>query len=179
MDLYHKKANIGSKLNRNKQGIYRETDYNPSKKMQNLYIQKMIPRNESLVSGGETIPNVRSSMQDIFSNDDNKKKAIKYVINIGKNKTFGNSPRNEGPRRFEKSVSPNRGKFPQGYGNSYDNQNIRYPGRRGESQRNNRLTNLSDSAPIDPIDYNNLKKKSKNKDNPPSKKKLSPKIKKL
>ena len=177
MDLYHKKVNIGNKPSKRNQDKYPESDYNPSKKKQNIYIQKMIPQSENLdlVSAGENIPNVRSSMEDIFSNDDSKKKAIKYVINIGKNKTIHNSPK-YGPRRFEKSASPNRGRaHPPGYGNSYEaTPNRQYPSRRGESNINNRLTTLNDYTPITHTGYNNLRKKNKYNDRRPKQRNYGP-----
>ena len=167
MDLYDKKVNFGNKPNRRLQEKYHEAEYNQSKRPKNVYIQKMIPQNENFnrVSGGETIPNVRSSMEDIFSNEDSKKKAIKYVINIGKNKSIRNSPLHEGSRRFEKSASPNRGRVPKGYGNSYEvSPYHQYPDRRGESHRKYQLSNLSENPPI-AYGYNNLRKK--NNDYPP------------
>ena len=134
MDLYHKKGNKGNKSNRRPQVKYPYPEYNPKKK-QNIYIQKMIPQNENLVlSPAVTIPNVRSSMEDIFANEDTKKKAIKYVINIGRN-------RNRPSRHYDKSASPYRGKkYPTAYGNSNENTpNRQYPKRRGESYVQNRL----------------------------------------
>ena len=44
-------------------------------------------------------------MEDIFSNDENKKKAIKYVIDLGKTKNIHNSPRQK-EERYKKSASP-------------------------------------------------------------------------
>ena len=89
MDLYHKNVNIGNKSNRKTQDKYPENDYNPQKN-KNIYIRNMIPQNENfdLVSAGDNISNVRSSMEDILSNDDNKEKTIKYTINIGKNRNI-------------------------------------------------------------------------------------------
>ena len=162
MDLYRKKVNIGNKSNRRAQDRYPESDYNPSKKKQNIYIQKMIPQNENLASSGENIPNVRSSMEDIFSNEDSKKKAIKYVINLGKNRNIHNSPKYRTDRRFEKSASPNRGRgYPVGYENSYENTpNRPFPNRRGESHLNNRLSTLNDYTPITYTGYNNARKRN-------------------
>ena len=171
MDLYHKKVNIGNKTGRRPQNKYSDSEYNQPKKNQNIYIQKMIPRNENfdLVSAGENIPNVRSSMEDLFSNEDNKKRAIKYVINIGKNKSIRNSPNYTSARRFEKSASPNRGRgfgYPQGYEESYETTpNRRFPERRGESHFNNRLTTLNDYTPITYTGYNTLRRKNRFNDN--------------
>lgn len=65
------------------------------------------PKNEALdlSSAGENIHNIRTNMEDIFSNDENKKKAIKYVIDLGKTKNIHNSPRQK-EERYKKSASP-------------------------------------------------------------------------
>ena len=167
MDLYHKKVKIGTKANRKgKQGKYMEPEYNQEKPKQNIYLQKMMPQNENidLKSTGD---NVRSSMEDIFSNEDNKKKAIKYVINIGRNKNIRNSPNYQRARRLEKSASPNRGRrYPQEYGEIYeDTPNLRYPERRGDSHLNNRHTTSNDYNPKVYTGYNNSKNKKKYNDN--------------
>jgi hypothetical protein len=67
-------------------------------------IEQNINENDvlDLKSAGENINNVRNNMEDIFSNDENKKKAIKYVIEIGKIKSIRNSPNH----RLDKSASP-------------------------------------------------------------------------
>ena len=164
MDLYHKKVNLGNKSGRRPR--YAETDYNPPKKNENIYIQKMIPKNETFnfVTAGDNIPNVRSSMEDLFSNEDNKKRAIKYVINIGKNKNTRTTP-NTVNRRFEKSASPNRGRgleYPLGYEKSSEaTPNRRVPDRRGESQINNRSSNLAGYNPMTNTGYNNIRRKNK------------------
>ena len=157
MDLYHKKVNVGNRTSRNQQEKYMGPS--PSKNKKNIYLQKMIPQNENLdiASTGENIQNVRSSMEDIFSNEDTKKKAIKYVINIGKNKSIHNSPKYEMPRRFEKSASPNRGRgYPINYGDMYDETpNRRLPNR----QSNNRTLNAY-NTPATYTTYNNLRPKN-------------------
>ena len=168
MDLYHKKINIENKNKRRFQERNNDAEYQPQKNSKNIYIQKMIPKNENfdLSNAGQNIPNVRSSMEDIFSNEDNKKRAIKYVINIGKNRNARNSPNYTGSRRFEKSASPNRGR---GFGDvprrwdSYENSpnRTKYQNRRGESYFNNRLTTLNDYNPVvSNTGYNNLGKKN-------------------
>jgi hypothetical protein len=43
-------------------------------------------------------------MEEIFSTDETKKKAIKYVLEIGRNKNIRNSSRTN--QRFDKSASP-------------------------------------------------------------------------
>ena len=173
MDLYHKKVNIVNKGKRRTKDQTSENEYNPSTKKTNIYIQKMIPRNENIdfSTAGENIPNVRSSMEDIFSNEDNKKRAIKYVINIGRNKTLRNSPNYEMNRRYEKSASPKRGRMipnpPRVFADSYETTPSRkLPSRRGESYFNNRLTTMNDYyPPISNTGYNNLRRKNKFNDN--------------
>ena len=132
MDLYHKKVNLGNKSTRRPK--YGDTDNNAPRKNENVYISKMMPRNETFDLGRENIPNVRSSMEDLFANEDKKKNAIKYVINIGKNKTEKTSP-NSVNRRFEKSDSPTRGRewdIPITNDKSYKAKpNRRFPERRG------------------------------------------------
>jgi len=149
MDLYQKKVNVGNKNSRRFQDRNNEVEYQPSKKSQNIYIQKMMPRNENFeISEVENIPNVRSSIdwKIFFSNEDNRKRAIKYVRNIGRNKNIRNSPNYDATRRFEKSASPNRGRMAQRYGDSYETtpSRNRGPHRRGESYFNNRLATLND-----------------------------------
>jgi len=165
--LYHKKVNIESKNKRRFHNRNNDAEYQPQKNSKNIYIQKMIPKNEifDFSNGGENIPNVRSSMEDIFSNEDNKRRAIKYVINIGKNRDLRNSPYYDGGRRFERSASPNRGRA---FGNvprrweSYENSpnRTRFQNRRGDSYFNNRLATLNDYTPIVTTGYNNLGKKN-------------------
>ena len=66
------------------------------------------PRNEALNISSENLQNVRSSLEDILADENNKKKAIKYVIQIGKNKKIPSSYDND--QRYEKTDSPKRGK---------------------------------------------------------------------
>ena len=121
-------------------------------------MQKMNPQNENqdIASTGEIIQNVRSSMEVIFSNEDTKKKAIKYVLNIGKNKSIYNSLRYDMPRHFEKSASPIRGRgYPLNYVDMYDETpNYRLPNR----QSNNRTLNTY-KTPATYTTYNNLRPK--------------------
>ena len=162
MDLYRKKVNIDTKGNKKGKPKYTEPEYNQKKPNQNSYIKKMMPQNENFdLASAED--NVRSSMEDIFSNEDSKKKAIKYVINIGKNRNIKNSPNYEQPRRYEKSASPNRGRrYPQEYGEVYETTpNHGLPQRRGESHIDNRLT---DYTPLTNVGYNNLRKNKRYND---------------
>ena len=164
MDLYHKKVNIETKGNKKGRSKYMEPEINPQKRKQNIYLQKMIPQNENFeLASAED--NIRSSMEDIFSNEDSKKKAIKYVINIGKNRNIRNSPK-EPARRYEKSASPNRGRrYQQEYGDMYENTpNRGIPQRRGDSQAKNLYTPLNDYNPSTNTEYNNYRKNKKYND---------------
>ena len=108
MELYRKKINIENKP---KRGRNMRPDNNPNRK--NIYFHKMLrenlsrPKNESvdLSSAGENMNNIRSSMEEIFSSDENKKKAIKYVIDLGKMRYIRNSPKKRAERN-KKSASP-------------------------------------------------------------------------
>ena len=163
MDLYHKKVNLGNKSTRRPK--YADTENSQPKKNENIYIQKMIPKNENF---NYDIPNIRSSMEDLFSNEDNRKRAIKYVINIGKNRNPRTTPNTEN-RRLEKSASPNRGRglgYPLGYEKSSEaTPNRRGPDRRGESQMNSRSTNLLGYTQMPNTGYNNIRRKNNFNDN--------------
>jgi hypothetical protein len=112
MELYHKK-NIESKPYR--RGRDRDRDRNPrneNNQRKNVYLHKMIQQNLSqsrnepidLTSAGDSIPNIRSNMEEIFATDETKKKAIKYVLEIGRNRNIRNSSRSN--QRLDKSASP-------------------------------------------------------------------------
>ena len=122
MDLYHKKVKIGNKNSKRSQDK-KDIDNRRQKNTRNIYIQKMIPQND-ISSSSRRISNVRSSMEDILSNEENKNRAINYVIKMGRNKDIYNSPRDDEVRRYEKSASPNNrkrlGYFPNTYTNSYE-----------------------------------------------------------
>ena len=92
MELYHKKINIDNNVNRRLRDRLNESDNYPQKDNKNIIFQKMLkkkgvsqPKNEFLNLSTENIQNVRSSVEDILSNENKKKNAIKYVIQIGKN----------------------------------------------------------------------------------------------
>ena len=121
MELYHKKNNIS--VQRSKpQERYDNRRYNPNKNARNLYMQKVLKQKPSqgrndpyeISSSGENIPNnIRSNMEDIFSDENNKKKAIKYVIQIGKSRNIKSPEPNHDQKRFERSASPGgRGELP-------------------------------------------------------------------
>ena len=131
MELYRKKINIGNKVSRRLREKYNEAENEQQNKSQDTYLQKMIkkkneaqPKNEPLNLSTENIQNVRTSVEDILSNENNKKKAIKYVIQIGKNKNIpNNSVSYDIEPRIDKSESPKRGGkgYIKGYVNSYRN----------------------------------------------------------
>ena len=106
MDLYHKKINIDNKQRRRG----RERNIRENNQNKNIYLQKMIqqtpPGNDSvdMSSAGDNIHNIRTNMEDIFSKEETKKKAIRYVIEAGKAKYLRNSPKTAD--RHQKSVSP-------------------------------------------------------------------------
>ena len=132
MDLYRKKINIGNKVRRKLRDKYNETENNEKKERGDSYLKKMLekkyvsqPKNDALNLSSENIKNVRSSLEDILSNENSKKKAIKYVIHIGKNKNIptNNSISYDIEPHYDRTESPQfRGKgYNKGYYNSYKN----------------------------------------------------------
>ena len=115
MELYRKKINIQSKVNRRLREKYNEADSQP-KESKNTYLHQMLkkkavaqPRNEALNLSSENLQNVRSSVEDILADENNKKKAIKYVIQIGKNKKLPNSSTSyDIEPRYDRTESPRR-----------------------------------------------------------------------
>ena len=110
MELYRKKINIINKQNKRERERNSRFNNNPQK---NIYLQKAIkknmskPKNESMdLSSTGDIHNIRSSMEEIFSNDESKTKAIKYVIDLGKMKNARNNSNKRGGGRNKKSASP-------------------------------------------------------------------------
>ena len=164
MDLYHKKVKIGNKNSKRTQDK-NDIDNRREKNTRNIYIQKMIPQND-ISSSSRRISNVRSSMEDILSNEENKNRAINYVIKMGRNKDLYYSPRDEGVRRYEKSASPNSrkrlGYYPNTYAYSYETtpRRNKYSNPKGEHYFNNRFTPASDYAPIAYIGSNNIRRKN-------------------
>ena len=101
MELYRKKVNLGGKGNP-------EASYTTSQRPKNIYLQKMIKKNQP--KHNETfegnVPNVRSSMEDMYSEENNKKRGMKYA---GQNNMDIQSPESQPVRRrIEKSASPPR-----------------------------------------------------------------------
>lgn len=172
MELYRKKINITSKSGK-PQERYEDLRFNNSKRPRNIYIQKVLKQNKSqthidcyeISSSGENIPNIRSNMEDIFSDENNKNKAIKYVIQVGKNKNM-KTP-DEGPKRFDKSASPgNRRKYQREVQDSNEATPLRKvlnlnkePYYSTSRNRFNTINNEPTSG------MNNLKKKTNNKSN--------------
>ena len=105
MELYRKKVNLGGKPNQ-------DTSYTTSQRPRNIYLQKMIkknPKQNETFEGSlnrDNLPNVRSSLEDMVSEENNKKKAMKYA---GQRNTDVQSPESKQVRRrIEKSASPPR-----------------------------------------------------------------------
>ena len=155
MELYRKKIKVGSKKNPRITDQYNETENSLPNEDQNTYLQKVIekknvsqPKNEA---SNENIQNARSSIEDIFSNENNKKKAIQYVIQIGKNKKIPNNySESNNPEQF--SEKP---KFSRSYKNS-PSKNI------NEQQRKNKYTSAN-NYPNNDMD--NQKRRQKTIDN--------------
>ena len=172
MELYRKKINITCKCGK-PQEKYEDLRLNNSKRQKNIYIQKVLKQNKSqthidcyeISSSGENIPNIRSNMEEIFSDENNKNKAIKYVIQVGKNKNM-KSPY-KGSKRFDKSASPgNRRKYQRDPQDSNEATPLRKvlnlnkePFYTTSRNKFNTINNEPTSA------MNNLKKKTNNKSN--------------
>jgi hypothetical protein len=138
MELYKKKNNIENKQKNRR--IRERNNQKENNQRRNIYLQKMIEQNINendvldLKSAGENINNVRNNMEDIFSNDENKKKAIKYVIEIGKIKSIRNSPNH----RLDKSASPSQKKgYIQNESNRFSPNSTYYDGRFYNTTNNN------------------------------------------
>ena len=109
MELYRKKINLSAKAKQNPKSRYFDNHIN-TKSQYDLYLQKSIekqnlePQNNpiNLSCVNESIPNFRISMQDLFSNDESRRKAIRYVINARRRSP---SP-SEDMSPFQRSVSP-------------------------------------------------------------------------
>lgn len=115
MELYVKKINIQNKLNKRLRDKYYEVEYSQPKNEQNTYFREILkkkavsqPRNKALNLSTDNLRNVRSNLEDILGNEKNKKKAIKYVIQIGKNKKYPSSY--DIKQRYQKTDSPKKGK---------------------------------------------------------------------
>ena len=130
MELYRKKINIGNKVSRRLIEKYNEADNPPKNLKGNSYLKKMIEkkhapqrRGEALNLSFENINNVRSNVEDILSNENSKKKAIRYVIKIGKNNNIPTNTSYDNEHHYGRSESPKfreRG-YPREYVNSYKN----------------------------------------------------------
>ena len=127
MDLYHKKININNKVGRRLREKYREAELAEQSRNESTYLQKMLEKkhearqgNKALNISSENIKNVRSNVEDILADEYNKKRAIKYVIEIGKNKRIQN---NSHSVDYGKSESPKFGGkiLIQPIGESYKN----------------------------------------------------------
>ena len=82
MELYRKKVNVTAKPPSGSDERYEDMKYNPSKRPKNVYLNNIMKKNQSQTpnepinesQARKNIPSVRSSMEDIFSDENNKKK---------------------------------------------------------------------------------------------------------
>ena len=81
MELYRKKLNLGTKPNSGQDEVYEDRRINPSQRLKNVYLKNLLKQNREQFpndydasQAGKNIPNIRSSMEDIFADDNNKKK---------------------------------------------------------------------------------------------------------
>ena len=84
MELYRKKINIDNNVNRRLRDRLNESDNYPQRDKNNIIFQKMLkkkgvsqPKNEFLNLSTENMQNVRSSVEDILSNEKKKKECYK------------------------------------------------------------------------------------------------------
>ena len=111
MELYRKKFNLGTKPNSGQDEGYEDRKNLPSQRLKNVYLQNLLKQNREQFPNdydashaGKNIPNIRSSMEDIFADDNNKKKALKYIIQ--KNRNMQSPDSKKVSKRLEKSASP-------------------------------------------------------------------------
>ena len=114
MELYQKKRYLQNQGNKGLKIKYNK-GYNPLNKEENIYLQKMLEQNKLNKLPNENITNIITNMENILSNENNFKRAMKYVSSYNKNyqndKFFY--------RNTEKSASP-LGRRTQ-YKNLYEN----------------------------------------------------------
>ena len=170
MELYRKKTNLQNKANPRFRDKYHDSDYSQPNEDQNSYLHQMLkkkavsqPRNEALNLSTENLQNVRSSVEDILADENNKKKAIKYVIHIGKNRRNPNSSISYDEPRYQNTESPKRGTKPylKEFLSSYKNSPTRtYDDQRAQSHlKKNKYISINDYTNGD------LKKKQKSSSN--------------
>ena len=83
---------------------------------QNVYMQRIIERSNdppktshiNLSSMNENMPSFNSRIRDIFSKDENKQKAINYVINKRNEDKYGRSPNNKDQQEESNPVLSSR-----------------------------------------------------------------------
>ena len=111
MELYRKKISIAGKVKPLPQDRFLRNE----RYRYEIYLQKSIEQQNvtpqsnliNISNINESIPNFRTSMQDLFSNDESRRKAIKYVINAQRRRSP--SPSGE-VINFQRSVSPKNNK---------------------------------------------------------------------
>ena len=157
MELYRKKINLDNKVNKRLRDKYIDSEYSqPRTNNKNIIFQKMLkkknlsrPKNDALNMSSEHIQNVCSSVEDILSNEKKKKSAIKYVIQIGKNKRIPNTSTSyDLEPNYERSESPRRNR---GYGKGYINSFKNSPMKNQDEQNPgmNKYISISDYTNID------------------------------
>ena len=115
MELYHKKINtrIKKENNRFNNNIYNPKENNFNKiANKTFYIQKMfrkkkiIKQKDDLNLSSQNFQKIFNNVENIFTDENSKKKAIKYVIQIGKNKpmkSFFNKTMNQIYNNYQKN----------------------------------------------------------------------------
>ena len=121
MELYHKKINMkikkeNNRFNNNNRYNPKENSFN-EKANKTLYIQKMfrkkniIQQKEDLNLSSQNFQKVFNNVENLFTDDNSKKKAIKYVLQLGKNKpnkTFLNKTMYQFYNNYQKNQEESR-----------------------------------------------------------------------
>ena len=68
---------------------YVSEDFNNASNPNNFFISNLFKQNRIKTLENENLPNLKTNIQNIFSNEDNKRKAIQYLIKLRKDR---NSP---------------------------------------------------------------------------------------
>ena len=68
---------------------YSSEDFNNRSNHNNFFISNFLKQNKIKTLENENLPNLKTNIQNIFSNEDNKRKAIQYLIKLRKDR---NSP---------------------------------------------------------------------------------------
>ena len=98
MELYQKKRYLPNQGNKGMNPIYDKRS-NELNKEENIYLNKMLEQNKL---SNENITNIRTNMKNILSDENNFKRAMKYVAKYNRN----NPNERYNNRNLEKSASP-------------------------------------------------------------------------